>query len=84
MLSEKDIAEFQKIYKEQFGKEISKEDAYAKGVKLLRLVQLVYQPITQEQYNKLQQRRKEGENNKNNYQNKNIKNENNKNKGIPK
>ena len=63
MLSDEDVAEFQKIYKEHFGKEISKEDAYTKGATLLRLVQLIYRPITLEQYKKLQQRRKEiGEN----------------------
>lgn len=67
MLDESDIEKFQEIYKKQFGKEISTEEAYEKGAKLLRLVQLVYRPITLEQYEKLQQRRKEiygDENNK--------------------
>ena len=59
MLEESDIKKFQDIYREQFGKEITQDNARAKGEKLLRLVQLVYKPISLGEYKQLQQRRKE-------------------------
>ena len=52
MLSDEQIKQFQALYKNAFGKEISKEDALRKGTKLVRLFEIVYQPITKEQYNK--------------------------------
>ena len=57
VLSDDDIRTFQVLYKEQFGKEISKEDAYEQGVKLLRLMAVVYQPMTETDFNLIQQRR---------------------------
>ncbi|OGZ78705.1 MAG: hypothetical protein A2528_03380 [Candidatus Staskawiczbacteria bacterium RIFOXYD2_FULL_37_9] len=56
MLSEERIAKFQALYKKHFGKELSKEDAYEKGAKLVRMVQLVYRPITEKEYQELQKR----------------------------
>ena len=41
-LSEKNIADFQAIYKEQFGKEISRAEALGKGLSLLNLIKIVY------------------------------------------
>jgi hypothetical protein len=61
MLSEKRIAEFQALYKRHFGEDLSKEEAYEKGVRLIRMVQLVYRPITEKQYQDWQERRKERE-----------------------
>ena len=61
MLSEKRIAEFQALYKKHFGEDLSKEQAYEKGVRLIRMVQLVYRPITEKQYQDWQERRKERE-----------------------
>ena len=58
-LSDQHIAEFQTLYKNHFGKEISREEAYEKGIKLLRLIKLVYKPLTEEELSKLQKRRKE-------------------------
>ena len=59
MLSDEQITKFQTLYKKRFGKEISREEAYEKGVKLTRLVQLIYKPMTVEEYEMLQKRRKE-------------------------
>lgn len=56
-LSDDDIRKFQEVYKEQFGKEISKEDAYEQGIKLLRLMAVVYQPMTKEELDFIQKRR---------------------------
>jgi len=59
MLSEKEIIKFQKLYENRFGKKISRKDAYEKGVKLIRLLELIYQPITKDEYKLVQKRREE-------------------------
>ena len=59
MLSNEQIKKFQTLYKNRFGKEISREEAYEKGVKLVRLVELIYKPMTEDEYEQLQKRRKE-------------------------
>jgi len=59
MLSDKQIKQFQTLYKTHFGKEISREEAYEKGAKLVRLVKLIYKPMTEDEYKQLQKRRKE-------------------------
>ncbi|MCA9389809.1 hypothetical protein KC571_00205 [candidate division WWE3 bacterium] len=43
-ISEEKIEQFQELYLEQLGKEISKEEAYQQGVKLVRLVKILVQP----------------------------------------
>jgi hypothetical protein len=40
------ISEFQEIYAERFGRKIDREKAEAEGLKLLRLVRLVYPGYT--------------------------------------
>ena len=59
MLSDEQIRKFQMLYKKHFGKEISREEAYEKGVKLVRLVELIYKPMTEDEYKQLQKRRKD-------------------------
>lgn len=59
MLSNEQITKYQKIYKNYFGKEISREEAYEQGVKLVRLIELIYKPMTKDEYEQVQQRRKE-------------------------
>ncbi len=59
VLSDENIAQFQTIYKNKFGIEISKEDAYEKGVKILRLMSLVYKPMTKEDFALVQKRQEE-------------------------
>lgn len=54
MLSDKQITKFQIIYKNHFGKEISQEDAYNQGISLVRLMELIYRPMTEAEYNQLQ------------------------------
>ena len=61
MLSKEQITKFQTLYKNRFGVEISREQAYEKGVKLIRLIELIYKPITKDDYQKLQKRRKRTE-----------------------
>ena len=58
VISDKDIVHFQELYQKHFGKEISREEAYEKGIKLLRLMSLVYQPMTEKEFELIQERRK--------------------------
>ncbi len=53
VLADEDIAKFQALYKSHFGKEISREDAYDKGIKLLRLMSIVYTPMTHKEYEQI-------------------------------
>lgn len=58
-LSDEDITKFQTLYKSYFGKEISREDAYEQGIKLVRLLSIIYKPMTEEEFNLVQQRRQD-------------------------
>ncbi|HEX3033940.1 MAG TPA: hypothetical protein VHT73_02260 [Thermodesulfobacteriota bacterium] len=42
-LSKEAIEEFKEIYRKKFGEVISDEEAYEKGLRLLRLFKLIYQ-----------------------------------------
>lgn len=57
VLTDADIAKFQALYRSEFGKEISAEQAYEQGIKLVRLVSAVYRPMTKEQFEKIQKHR---------------------------
>ncbi len=56
-LSDEQIKSFQDIYRRQFGKEISREEALEQGIKLARLMRLIYQPMTEKEQQQLQTRR---------------------------
>jgi hypothetical protein len=62
MLSDERIAKFQALYKKHFNEDLSKEEAYDLGAKLLRMVQLVYKPITEKEYQEWQNRLKDRQN----------------------
>ena len=59
MLSDEQIIKFQMLYRKRFGKEISRETAYEKGVKLMRLVEIIYKPMTETEFKQVQERRKQ-------------------------
>jgi hypothetical protein len=59
MLSNEQITKFQTLYKNRFCREINREEAYEQGVKLIRLVELIYKPMTEAEYKIVQKRRKE-------------------------
>ncbi len=44
MLSREAVMEYQKIYREKFGKDISSAEAEIQGARLLRLMKLIYKP----------------------------------------
>ncbi|MCL4390228.1 MAG: hypothetical protein M1484_02765 [Patescibacteria group bacterium] len=53
------ITKFQELIKKATGKKISRQEALEKGAKFLRLVELTYKPMTESEFQKLQERRKE-------------------------
>lgn len=59
MLSEQEVKEYMAIYKKIYGKEISYEEAIVQGTKLLRLVKLIYKPMTEQEYNQVRKRRQD-------------------------
>ena len=64
-LTDDEVTEFQVAFKENFGKEISREDARERFTKLVRLFEIIYKPITKKEYGKVQAMRKELRNNMN-------------------
>ncbi len=58
-LSDKHINEFQELWKEHFGQEISKEFAYNQAIKLIELVEIASQPLTKEDLQRVEESRKE-------------------------
>lgn len=58
MLSNEQIRKFQMLHEKYFGKKISREEAYESGVKLIRLVELTYKPMTEDEFKQLQEHRK--------------------------
>ena len=59
LLSDKDILEFQEMWKEHHGQEITKKDAYNKAIKLIELVEIAYKPLTEEDLLMVEESRKE-------------------------
>ena len=58
-LTPEQVARFQAIYKAKFGQEISREQAYEQGVKLVRLMEIIYKPMTQAYFEKVKKRQQE-------------------------
>ena len=59
MLTDEQVKKFQAIYRERFGKEISKEAALEQGIKLVRLMEIIHRPMTEKEYEAIQKRREE-------------------------
>ena len=57
VLTDADIEKFQALYRSELGMEISAEEAYEKGIKLVRLMSAVYRPMAKEQFEKIQKHR---------------------------
>ena len=49
MITDEHITKFQELYRIRFGREISRENARDQGTKLVRLMQIIYQPMTEEE-----------------------------------
>ncbi len=48
-LTEEDVSEFQDLYERKLGKRIDKYEAQAKAISLIRLMEIVYRPLTDEE-----------------------------------
>ena len=59
MISKESLEEFKMIYKKEFKEDISDEVALDKATRLLNLVRAVYKPMTKDEYDTVQKRRKE-------------------------
>jgi len=59
MISKERLEEFKKIYKKRFKKDITDEEALRQATSLVRMVELVYKPMTLNEYTALQKRRLE-------------------------
>lgn len=58
MISNEQLDEFKRIYRKEFGKDISDQDALESATKLLNLLEVVYKPMTKEDFARLEERRK--------------------------
>lgn len=56
-LTDQNIQQFQAIYKQQFGTDISKAEAAEQGLKLVNLLSVVYKPMLQEQSDAIEKHR---------------------------
>jgi len=55
-ITKKDVTEFQGLYKKKFGIELDYQEAYKKLALLVRQMEIIYQPITKQQYEEYTQR----------------------------
>jgi hypothetical protein len=59
VITDKQLAKFKALYKAHFSEDLSPQDALDKAMKLLVMMKIVYKPITVEQYNQVQESRKQ-------------------------
>lgn len=57
MISKEALEEYKRIYRKEFGKEISDAEALEQATKLLRLMEIVYKPMTKKDFEEIQKRR---------------------------
>lgn len=57
MPSDDQIAKFQILYKKRFGVNLSREEVCEKLESLVREVEITYKPMTEKEFEQLQQRR---------------------------
>jgi hypothetical protein len=60
-ISKERLDEFKRIYKKQFKNDISDSEALEKATKLIRLIEIIYKPMTEGEYRQLRKRREETE-----------------------
>ena len=58
-LSGQQLDKFLALYKAKFGVELDRQQAYEQAVKLVRLFELIYRPITLADFEKVKQRQQE-------------------------
>ncbi|HEX8974567.1 MAG TPA: hypothetical protein VF817_03720 [Patescibacteria group bacterium] len=58
-LTDKQIEDFQLLWKNRFGYDLPRKEAFEQGTKLVRLMELIYQPMTVSDYEIIQKMRAE-------------------------
>jgi len=58
-LTDQQVTRFQALYKARFHQEISRDKAYDMGIKLVRMMEIVYKPMTVTDFKELQERRRQ-------------------------
>ena len=53
------LKSFKQIWKEKFNQDISDDFAIERAEKLIRMVELIYKPMTEKEFNLVQERRKQ-------------------------
>ncbi len=59
MISKEALDKFKTLYKKHFEEELSDQVVLDKAIKLLNLMKIIYKPMTEEEYNRLQEKRKQ-------------------------
>lgn len=57
-ISDKQLAKFKALYKSHFGEDLTPQDALDKAIKLVRMMEIVYKPMTVKQYQQVLERRR--------------------------
>ena len=57
MISDEMITKYQELFQKRFNRDISRQEALENGIKLIRIMKLIYKPITEAEYQKLQEHR---------------------------
>lgn len=57
-ISPEALEEFKRIYKQEYGKELSDAEAYDNASMMLRLIKAVYKPMTKKDYEDITERQK--------------------------
>jgi hypothetical protein len=58
-LLDEEVTQFQELYKKEFGEELERHDARDRFTKLVRLMEIIYKPMTQKEYDDVQKHIKE-------------------------
>jgi hypothetical protein len=58
MISKEALEKYKAIYRRQFKKDISDQEALEQATKLLNLMRLIYKPMTKADFDMLEERRK--------------------------
>lgn len=59
-ITDSHLQKFMDLYELRFGESITKEEALRKGLKILRLIKTLYEPMTQEEFERLKSKKAEG------------------------
>jgi len=57
MLTEQDITRLQMLFKSELGREINRAEALEQGLKLVGLLSNVYKPMTQKEFDEIEEHR---------------------------